>query len=137
MVNDVEMYSSRLVVTGESSNLALVSPEGIAVDLSGSKRTVAITPAANAFGEAVITITVSDGGKQATMAFTLTVNEVNEPPMLSIVRSGEGKLAVEWSGGGELQASDNMKKWQFVEDAGSPLAVNPAEARKYYRVILE
>ncbi|MDP6795660.1 MAG: hypothetical protein QGG00_09745 [Verrucomicrobiota bacterium] len=137
VVDDVEVYSSRLVVTGESSNLALVPPEGIAVGLSGSKRTVVITPVANAFGEAVITITVSDGEKQATTVFTLTVNEVNEPPVLSIVRSGEGKLVVDWTGGGELQASDNLKKWQPVEDAASPLAVDPAAARKYYRVILE
>jgi hypothetical protein len=67
----------------------------------------------------------------------LTVNEVNEPPVLSIVRSGEGKLVVDWTGGGELQASGNLKKWQPVEDAASPLAVDPAAARKYYRVILE
>ena len=91
----------------------------------------------NAFGEAVITITVSDGEKQATTAFTLTVNEIDEPPVLSIVRGGEGELALEWTSGGELQASDNLKKWQSVHGAASPLAVDPAAARKYYRIILE
>ena len=137
VVDDFEVNSSNLVVTAESSNFALVSSEGIEVEPSGSKRTVTITPVANAFGEAVITITVSDGEMQAKTAFTLTVNEVNEPPVLSIVRSGEGKLSVEWTGGGELQASDNLKKWQSVESADSPLLVDPAEVRKYYRVILE
>ena len=137
IIDDVESSSSKLEVSAESSNPALVPVEGIEIDPSGSKRTVTITPSANAHGEAVITVTVSDGDKQTAISFTLTVNEVNDPPVLSIARSGEGKVAVEWTGGGVLQASDNLTNWQSVDPAASPLAVDPAEARKYYRVISE
>ena len=135
VVDDVEVYSSKLEVTADSSNPALVPSEGIEIDSSGSKRTVIITPASGAFGEAVITFTVSDGEKQAATAFTLTVNESSEPSVLTVARGGEGKVALEWAGGGELQASDNLKNWQPVEDAASPFAVDPIDGQKFFRVL--
>ena len=76
LIDDAELYSSKLEVSADSSNPALVPVDGIDISPSGSKRTLAISPAANAFGEAVITVTVSDGAKQASVAFTVTVNEV-------------------------------------------------------------
>ena len=135
VVDDVEVYSSKLEVTADSSNPALVPSEGIEIDSSGSKRNVIITPASGAFGEAVITFTVSDGEKQAATAFTLTVNESSEPSVLTVARGGEGKVALEWAGGGELQASDNLKNWQPVEDAASPFAVDPIDGQKFFRVL--
>ena len=48
-----------------------------------------------------------------------------------------GKLTVEWADGGALQSSDNLKTWRSVENVASPFAADPAEARKYFRVILE
>ena len=134
-IDDVELSSSKLIVTADSSNPALVPSEGIEIDSSGSKRTVIITPASGAFGEAVITFTVSDGEKQAATAFTLTVNESSEPPVLAVARGGEGKVALEWAGGGELQASDNLKNWQPVDDAASPFAVDPKDGQKFFRVL--
>ena len=134
-IDDIDLSSSKLIVTADSSNPALVPSEGIEIDSSGSKRTVIITPASGAFGEAVITFTVSDGEKQAATAFTLTVNESSEPPVLAVARSGEGKVALEWAGGGELQASDNLKNWQPVEDAASPFAVDPIDGQKFFRVL--
>ena len=137
MIDDAELYSSKLEVSAESSNPALVPVDGIDISASGSKRTLAVSPAANAFGETVITVIVSDGAKQASSAFTLTVNEANDPPILSVVRGGDGQLTVTWVGGGVLQSSDNLISWQAVENAASPFAVDSAEARKYFRVILE
>ena len=137
LIDDAELYSSKLEVSADSSSPALVPVDGIDISPSGSKRTLAISPAANAFGEAVITVTVSDGAKQASVAFTVTVNEVNDPPVLSVVRAGDGGLTVEWSGGGMLQSSADLKSWQAVENGASPFAADPAEARKYFRVILE
>ena len=67
-----------------------------------------ITPASGAYGEAIITFTVSDGEKQAATAFTLTVNESSEPSVLTVARGGEGKVALEWAGGGELQVSQRQ-----------------------------
>ena len=137
LIGDRELYSSQIEVSAESSNPALVPVEGIAISTSGPKRTLTITPSANAHGEAVITITVSDGVDQASAAFTLTVNEMNDPPILSVARGGDGGLTVEWAGGGVLQSSTDLKSWQAVEDAASPFPADPADAWKYFRVILE
>ena len=135
-IDDVESPSG-LKVSVESSNSALVPVEGIEIGSTDSKQTLTVSPAANAFGESVITVTVSDGDKQTSATFTLTVNEVNDPPVLSIVHGTDGGLTVEWSGGGVLQSSVDLKSWKAVENIASPFAVDPAEARKYFRVILE
>jgi hypothetical protein len=137
LIDDVELPSSKLEVSVESSNPALVPVEGVSISPSGSKRTLIVTTSANAHGEAVITITVSDGAKQASAAFTVTVNAVTDSPILSVARAGDGGLTVEWSGGGVLQSSADLKSWQVVENVASPFAADPAEARKYFRVILE
>ena len=137
LIDDAELYSSKLEVSADSSNPALVPVDGIDISSFGPKRTLTITPSANAHGEAVITITVSDGVDQASVAFTVTVNEMNDPPVLSVVRGGDGGLTVEWSGGGVLQSSADLKSWQAVENGASPFPADPADAWKYFRVILE
>ena len=137
LIDDLELGSSQLEMSAESSNPVLLPVEGIAIDPYGSERTLTITPSANAHGEAVITISVSDGVDQYSRAFTLTVNEVNDPTILSVARGGNGELTVEWVGGGVLQSSTDLKSWQALEDASSPFPADPAEAWKYFRVILE
>ena len=137
LIDDLELGSSQLEMSAESSNLALLPVEGIAIDPYGSERILTITPSANTHGVAVITISVSDGVDQDSRAFTLTVNEVNDPTILSVARGGNGELTVEWVGGGVLQSSTDLKSWQAVEGASSPFPADPAEARKYFRVILE
>ena len=137
LIDDLELGSSLLEMSAESTNPALLPVEGIAIDPYGSERTLTITPSANAHGEAVITISVSDGVDQDSRAFTLTVNEVNDPTILSVARGGNGELTVEWVGGGVLQSSTDLKSWQAVEDAASPFPADPADAWKYFRVILE
>lgn len=48
---------------------------------SGANRTVTLTPAANSFGSATVTLTVADsGGLEVTESFVLTVNSVNDAP---------------------------------------------------------
>ena len=137
LIDDVELPSVKLEVSAESSNPALVPVEGVSITSSGSKRTLTVTPSANAHGESVITITVSDGAKQASAAFTVTVKAVAGSPILSVARAVAGGLAVEWSGGGVLQSSADLKSWQVVENGASPFAADSAEVRKYFRVILE
>ena len=137
LIDDLELGSSQLEMSAESSNPVLLPVEGIAIDPYGSERILTITPSANAHGEAVITISVSDGVDQDSRAFTLTVNEVNDPTILSVARGGDGELTVEWVGGGVLQSSSDLKSWQAVEGASSPFPADPAEAWKYFRVILE
>ena len=137
LIDDLEQGSSLLEMSAESTNPALLPVEGIAIDPYGSERILTITPSANTHGVAVITISVSDGVDQDSTAFTLTVNEVNDPTILSVARGGNGELTVEWVGGGVLQSSTDLKSWQAVEGASSPFPADPAEARKYFRVILE
>ena len=110
LIDDLELGSSRLEMSAESSNPVLLPVEGIAIDPYGSERTLTITPSANAHGEAVITISVSDGVDQYSRAFTLTVNEVNDPTILSVARGGNGELTVEWVGGGVLPVQYRSEK---------------------------
>jgi hypothetical protein len=56
--------------------------------VAAANRTVTITPAANLFGSATITLKVTDaGGLTATDTFVLTVNPVNDRPTISDVNN--------------------------------------------------
>src|SRR5205814_5664802 len=82
-VGDAETAATSLVVSGSSSNPALVPNGNILFGGSGSNRTVSILPATNQSGSATISITVSDGSLNATDTFVLTVTPVNDPPTIS------------------------------------------------------
>jgi len=82
-VGDAETAATSLAVSGSSSNPALVPNANIAFSGSGVIRTVTVTPAANQFGSATITVTVSDGSLTATDTFLLTVTAVNDTPTIS------------------------------------------------------
>jgi MYXO-CTERM domain-containing protein len=82
-VGDVETAASSLTVTGTSSNQSVVANSGIVIGGSGASRTVTVTPVANASGSATITLTVNDGTTDATQQFTVTVDDVNDPPTIS------------------------------------------------------
>jgi len=79
-VGDVESAAGSLTLSGVSSNPTLVPNVNIVFGGSGASRTVTVTPAANAFGTAQITVTVSDGDLTGSRTFTLTVNSVEDPP---------------------------------------------------------
>jgi hypothetical protein len=77
-----------LVVSGTSDNTSLVPNGQIVFGGSGANRTVTITPAANQFGTATITLKVTDaGGLFATDTFVLTVNPINDLPGISDVNN--------------------------------------------------
>lgn len=82
-IGDVETVATSLTVSGTSSNTALVPTANIVFAGSGAARTVTITPAANQFGTATITLTVSDGTTTASDTFLLTVNALNDAPTIS------------------------------------------------------
>jgi len=85
-VADAETPATNLVVSGHSSNSALVPDYNIIFSGDDTNRTVVVTPLTNQFGTASITITVSDpDGETATNVFVLTVNPVNDPPTISHV----------------------------------------------------
>ena len=94
--SDSTVYCSN--VAGVSSNTALVSNANIVVSGTAPNCLVTLTPSANAYGSATITLTLTDNGtpmpaQTATSIFTLTVNAVNDAPTISAIATqttGEG-----------------------------------------------
>ncbi|MDA1277110.1 MAG: CHRD domain-containing protein [Verrucomicrobia bacterium] len=93
-------------VTVSSSNTSIVSNSvsdgttpGILIQGNTANRTIRVVPAANAFGKATITVTVTDsgklgsnttardgtGGETGSTTFLVTVNAVNDPPTITLV----------------------------------------------------
>ena len=84
-VSDSGTGAGSLTVSATSSNTALVPNANIVLGGSGSSRTVTATPAANQFGSATITVSVSDGSLTTKSSFILTVVSVNDAPTISNV----------------------------------------------------
>ncbi len=83
-IGDVETLPGNLVLTKASSNTTLVPLANISFGGTGANRAVTIIPELNQHGTATITITVEDeGGLQASDSFVLTVNSVNDLPIIS------------------------------------------------------
>lgn len=75
-----------ITVSGSSSDTTLVPNGNISISGTGANRTVTVTPAANQFGTATITLTIDDGfGGTVTETFDVTVNSVNDAPTVSAV----------------------------------------------------
>ncbi len=72
-ISDVETAPQHLALSASSSDTGLVQNAGIVLGGSGTNRTVTVTPATNRLGNAVITLTVSDGALATNATFTLTV----------------------------------------------------------------
>ncbi|MGH8528401.1 MAG: Ig-like domain-containing protein, partial [Nevskiales bacterium] len=77
-VTDADGFSG-LVLSKSSSNPALIPLNRIVFTGSAGDRAVTVTPAANRFGTAVITVTATDnGGASASTSFTVTVNDADD-----------------------------------------------------------
>lgn len=85
IISDSETATSTLTLAKTSSNLSLIPVTNVVFGGSGSNRTVTVTPAANQFGSALITISVSDGLLAASESFTITVAPANDPPAIATV----------------------------------------------------
>ena len=72
-VDDAQTGGSGVVVSGSSSNTALVPNGGIAFGGSGTSRTVTLTPVAGQAGSTTITVNVTDGSLTAHDTFVLSV----------------------------------------------------------------
>ncbi len=101
--------SSRLVslsatdVDGDSLTYSVTSASaGLSTSVSGSQLT--ITPSANYYGSGSITVQVTDGSLTDSQAFSVTVNSVNDAPVLSAI--GSQTLAEDGTLSISLSASD-------------------------------
>lgn len=83
MVGDAETAATALTVAGYSSDTNLVPTEGLVFGGSDGNRTLTVTPASNQFGNATITISVDDGMAASADTFVLTVESVNDQPVLN------------------------------------------------------
>ena len=84
-VGDSETTAGSLTVSGSSNNTTLVPNGNIVFGGSGANRTVTVTPAANQNGSVNITVTVSDGSLSTPTSFQLTVNAINDAPMITSI----------------------------------------------------
>jgi hypothetical protein len=73
VIGDAESPAGDLIVTRTSSNPALIPEENVQPGGMGATRSVTITPAAEQTGNAVITITVSDGILTTNRQFAVMV----------------------------------------------------------------
>ena len=85
LVDDIDTPLDSLTISAVSSNTDLVPNSIVNIELAGegADRTIQITPAPDQHGEAIITVTVSDGQKSTSTNFTVTVNSVNDDPTTS------------------------------------------------------
>ena len=95
-VGDDFLPPEDLIVEARSSNPTLVPVENIVLGGTGAQRTAVVTPAANQFGTATITIRVTDDEELSfERTFTLTVTSVNDVPGFTM---GPNRIVVEDSG---------------------------------------
>ena len=81
-------------VTATSANTVLVpnNPANLSVTGSGATRTLTITPPANAFGTADITVTVTTGADTMSDTLLLTVTPVADTPAVTNASTAEDTL---------------------------------------------
>lgn len=81
-VFDAETAGDGLVYSVSSSRPELIDAAGVSFGGSETNRTLQLTPKPDQFGDAILTVMVSDGVASASTPFDLTVLPVNDPPLL-------------------------------------------------------
>jgi PKD repeat protein len=82
-VMDIESPSSALQLTAVSTNSTLLPDENIQIMGSEVERTIVVTPVSNESGTTEIQLTVRDtDGSTRSQTFTITVDPVNDPPVI-------------------------------------------------------
>ena len=70
-----------------------------------------------------------------TIVITVLGLGKGDQPILSLARSNDGGLTISWVGEGVLQSSNDLKNWESIENAAKPHTVDPADARRFYRMV--
>ncbi|MBF0452946.1 MAG: tandem-95 repeat protein, partial [Candidatus Magnetomorum sp.] len=79
-ISDIETSASSLILSANSSNTNLLPMDHIVFGGSEENRTIVITPVENLNGNALLTITVSDGELTDSTLFELIVTPVDDSP---------------------------------------------------------
>jgi hypothetical protein len=82
--------SQTLVVTATSSNPSVIPNPSVSYVSPGASGSLSFTPAANATGSAIITVTVNDGqsaNNTVSQSFTVTITPLNDPPTLAVLNN--------------------------------------------------
>ena len=70
-----------------------------------------------------------------TIVITVLGLGKGDQPILSLARSNDDGLTISWVGEGVLQSSTDLKNWESIENAAKPHTVDPADARRFYRMV--
>src|SRR6185369_12849149 len=84
VIGDFETAAGALLVTAHSSDQLLLPDGAMNISGVGSNRFLTLLPATNQFGNANVTVTVTDGdGISASNSFGITIRPVNDAPGIS------------------------------------------------------
>ncbi|HEV8293665.1 MAG TPA: DUF1800 family protein, partial [Tepidisphaeraceae bacterium] len=103
-VGDAETAADALGVSATSSDQTLIADSGISIGGSGASRTIAVAPLTGKTGNAIITVTVSDGILSTIDTFVVSVGSPTKlylaslRPEAGIASSGWGYSSLQLSG---------------------------------------
>jgi hypothetical protein len=81
-ISDID--DTNLTVTLVSSNTTLVPQTNMAYQCTNNSCTMALTPVANEYGTAIITVRATDPqGESVSNTFNLSVSSINDPPVMT------------------------------------------------------
>jgi len=79
----IDVDSPYLNIIASSSNESVISSSKIQLSGTGANRNIILVPQNNAFGNAVITLSVSDGELITNTSFNVLIEQVNDSPTIS------------------------------------------------------
>ncbi len=82
-IADVDTPVTDLLVSVTSDNATLLPPGSFTLGGTGGARTLTILPALNENGTSMVTVSVSDGSLTGSTTFVLTVNVLDDPPVIT------------------------------------------------------
>ena len=125
--------SQTLTVTASSSNTGLIPNPTVTYTSPNTTGSIAFTPVAYAYGSAVITVTVNDGGVSnniTSRTFTVTVNPVNQAPTLNTladltINESASQQTVNLSGIGSGAANESQTLTVTASSSNTGVIPNP------------
>ena len=139
-VGDSETDANALTVTATSGNQSLLANEDIVLGGNGTQRTITLTPKSDETGTTDITLKVSDGDKETSTSFSVTVNDVivNTVPTISDIEDlsiGENSCTKKLSftvgdaetGPGDLKVTATSSNQSLVKNSDIELGGSGAE----------